>query len=196
MVELDGAQLRSGVSEATGETSTSKRLDVPYFCQYNFKEGGRVCNNTSLAMVANFNGKKTTPDTIYDAVGGPSLSLGAVVSAAKKIGLDPVSSTIASVADMKKEIDAGRPFVLGGYFTGKDGHYVVITGYDVSGFFVNDPAGWWDESTFSPGAGYISRGKCPGVTGYDRHFSYSAIKKANAMNGYGGDNEFWVVYIR
>ncbi len=186
----------SDSSEASTEAGAAKRLEVPYFCQYNnANDPGATCNNTSLAMVLKFQGKAITPDEIYRAV-GKSNSLEAIDKAAEHYGFKATSIKNASVERMKEEIDAGRPFVLGGYFTGAVGHYITVTGYDSTGFFVNDPAGWWDEVSFSPASGYGSRGKCPGVTGNERHYSFSAMKKANGMHGNGGDGDFWVVFVQ
>ncbi len=186
----------SNSSEQSTTDVDVKRIDVPYFCQYkNAYDPGATCNNTSLAMVLGFQGKKVTPDEIYKAV-GKSNSLDAIKKAAEHYGFKASAIKNASIASMKEELDAGRPFVLGGYFTGAVGHYITVTGYDSTGFFVSDPAGWWDEVSFSPASGYGSRGKCPRATGEDRHYSFSAMKKANGMHGKGGDGDFWVVFVQ
>lgn len=60
--------------------------------------------------------------------------------------------TYATFDDIVKEIDKGRPVVVGGKFT-NSGHYVLIIGYrqqeingvrNITHFYVNDSLGEWD----------------------------------------------------
>ena len=44
---------------------------------------------------------------------------------------------------IKNELDTG-PWIVHGYFTNA-GHVMVVLGYDEHGYWVNDPAGTWDQ---------------------------------------------------
>ncbi len=175
--------------------SFTKHLNVTYFCQYkNQQDSESSDGNSSLAMILNFFGRQILPNNI-DTSKGKLTSLESIKFAAKHYELSATINRSAQISDMKKEVEANRPFILGADFGGTSGHFVVIIGYDNQGFFVNDPAGYWDESTFSPQAGYQKRGLCSeGVSGENRHYSYKAVIKAFDQ-GNGTDGQAWVVFF-
>jgi Peptidase_C39 like family len=182
-------------SQTTTE-SQQKRLRVPYFCQMDnvVAPAGLSCSNTSLAMVAAFygmksiSGKGTLADQIYSRFGllrGWEL----IAPAAEKMGFKVKTSIPGTSDSIKDEINLGRPVIVGGDFVGKMGHFVVVTGYDQTGFWVNDPYGEWDQKTVSPANGY--QFNCfTGETGENRHYSYSAMDLAAGKEG------FHLIFVR
>jgi hypothetical protein len=172
-----------------------KRLDVPYFCQYgNTLQPEDSSATTSLAMVLEHHGKSVTPDSVFSDV-GKSNSLEALKVAAKHYGFDATLSRTALVSDMQREIDEGRPVILAADFMNEGGHFLVVTGYDTKGFWVNDPAGFWDEVSFSPQKSYGSARRCLSATGHGRHYSYKAVVRA-FDRGRGSDGMGWVLYMK
>ena len=57
-------------------------------------------------------------------------------------GLYARHTTGGTRGQIKSHLDAGRPVVVHGYWTGS-GHITVIVGYDETDWLVNDPAGDW-----------------------------------------------------
>ena len=49
-----------------------------------------------------------------------------------------------TLAELKAELDAGNPTIVHGYFTSY-GHVMIVLGYDANGYWVNDPAGRWNQ---------------------------------------------------
>jgi uncharacterized protein YvpB len=167
-----------------------KRLTVPYFCQLNNAyEPWSTCNNTALAMVISYFGKKSIdgsssnlPDQIYRRFGKAN-SIHAIRAVAQELGYKVETKVPGTIDEVKEAIDGGSPVIVGGDFTGSVGHFVVITGYDETGVWVHDPAGQWDQTTVSPGNGYGYNTCDRGVTGKDRHYSYRAMKLAGGAAG-------------
>lgn len=177
--------------------SQATKLNVPYFCQMNnvrFRPSA-TCSNTALAMVLAFYGKNsltgrgTLADQIFERHGILN-SVHLIRSGALKEGFQASVQTPGSFETIKREIDAGRPVIVGGDFVGRVGHFVVVTGYDAQGFLVHDPYGKWDQSTVSPYDGYRTNLCNNGFSGKDRHYSYSAMRKAAGHLG------FYLVTIR
>jgi hypothetical protein len=120
-------------------------LAVPYFYQYdNAYEPSATCGLTSAAMLLNyFDPGSETPDHLYTAYGkGQGQSPGSLEQLYVWEGLYADSSYGGTRSMIKAQVDAGRPVLVHTFLTGA-GHIVVITGYDGSGWFVNDPAGDW-----------------------------------------------------
>jgi hypothetical protein len=120
-------------------------LDVPYFYQYdNAYEPGSTCGITSAAMLVNYwLPARVTPDGLYRAYGkaqGQSPSGLAQIYAWE--GLYADHGTRGTRAEVRGHLDAGRPVVVHGYWTGA-GHIAVIVGYTDTDWIVNDPAGDW-----------------------------------------------------
>jgi hypothetical protein len=133
-----------------GGTSIVNR--VPWFSQYdNGIDPGGSCQNTSLAMALGLYGVDVRPDEVSRRYG---TDLGKSPEGVARIfnayaSEEGIAQRIryrrdGSVADMKRLLDEGKPVIVHGYFTGS-GHVVVVTGYDDTGYFVNDPAGVWSE---------------------------------------------------
>jgi len=156
------------------------RLAVPYFFQYNnVYQPGSTCNLTSIAMVAQYYGKYATPDYLYELVGSPVYTANDFVWVAAKLGLRGTINWNASRSQIKGHIDAGRPVIVQGWFT-PPGHVMVITGYDSTGFFLNDPAGAWN------GYRYGSYNKSQGV-GKGIHYNYTTFETATTEPGAPGE---------
>ncbi len=188
--KCDAAVFSSGlIFEAHILGIQQKRLKVPYFCQLNnASEPYATCNNTSLAMVLAYHGKTSLggygklPDQIY-AKFGKANSVEALKNVAQSLGFSSVYKKPGSMELIKQEIDAGNPVIVGADFTGSVGHFVVITGYDETGVWVNDPYGQWDQQTLSPNNGYHEKTCNNGYTGQDRHYSYRAMDRAGGGTG-------------
>ncbi len=165
-----------------------KRLNVPYFYQYaNAYEPERTCNITSVAMVARYWGVNTTPDQIYRLTGGPVFTGDLLVWAGKKAGLTGTFSATGNVKTIKSYLDAGNPVILQGWFT-KSGHVMVITGYDSKGWFMNDPAGLWDECYM------CSYGRSTSTNGLGAHYSYASVEKA--ATDPGNPNSYYITVLK
>ena len=120
-------------------------LDVPYFHQYdNAYEPGATCGLTSAAMLINyFYPGSESPDHLYTTYGkAQGQSPGNLENLYRWEGLYANSTYGGTRQMLKDNIDAGRPVVVHTFLTGA-GHVIVITGYDGSGWWVNDPAGDW-----------------------------------------------------
>lgn len=120
-------------------------LDVPYFYQYdNAYEPGSTCGITSAAMLIDYwDPSSVTPDGLYRTYGkaqGQSPSGLAQLYAWE--GLSSDYGTRGTRAELRAHLDAGRPVVVHGYWTGS-GHVAVIVGYTDTDWIVNDPAGDW-----------------------------------------------------
>jgi len=122
------------------------RLTVPYFYQYNnSNEPGGTCGLTSAAMLLNywFPNSTTTPDKLYDSYGkSQGQSPTGLAELYRLRGLNADSTYSGSRANVRAQIDAGRPVIVHGNLTAS-GHILVILGYDAAGFYINDPAGDW-----------------------------------------------------
>lgn len=122
-------------------------LAVPYFYQYaNAYEPSSTCGLTSAAMVLNYwRPGLTSPDDLYVQYGkvqGQSPEGIAVLFGYQ--GLYSRSTRSGTRAQLRVHLDAGRPVVVHGTWTGA-GHIAVLRGYDDTGWLVNDPAGDWQS---------------------------------------------------
>ncbi len=120
-------------------------LDVPYFYQYNNSyEPGSTCGVTSVAMAINWwNPNQATPDDLYLTYGKAQAQSPSGIAALQRWeGLYARHTTGGTRGQIKSHLDAGRPVVVHGYWTGS-GHITVIVGYDETDWLVNDPAGDW-----------------------------------------------------
>ncbi|MBL8685498.1 MAG: C39 family peptidase [Myxococcales bacterium] len=154
-------------------------ITVPYFYQYNnANEPGGTCGVTSAAMVLGFFGQTVTPDQLYTRYGKPSgQSPSSLVGLYERHGLRGAYTYNGTEAMIRAQIDAGRPVITHGYFTGA-GHVLVIVGYDSTGFFVNDPAGRWRGCVR---CGYA--GTSTSTNGLRAHYDYASFRAAAAPDG-------------
>ncbi len=140
-----------GDEDATGATGGGFP-DVPYFYQYaNSYSPGSSCQNTSAAMVLAWLGWSGDPDDLTAYWGTQYAQTPAGLAAMFNaeagwggIGDRLQAHTSGSIDGMKRLLDAGLPVIIHGYFTSY-GHVVVVLGYDSGGYWVNDPAGTWNE---------------------------------------------------
>ncbi len=120
-------------------------LDVPYFYQYdNRYEPGATCGITSTAMAINWwRANRVTPDALYLDYGkAQGQSPSGIAQIYQWEGLYADWTVTGTRAQIRAHLDAGRPVVAHGYWTGS-GHVTAIVGYDGDDWIVNDPAGDW-----------------------------------------------------
>lgn len=126
--------------------------DVPYFYQYgNSLFPSATCQNTSIAMVLASYGWSGVPDDLTAEWGKdyaqtvPGLAeLFNTEAADAGIPARLVGHTDGELADVHALLDRGLPVIVHGYFTGF-GHVMVVLGRDGGGYWVNDPAGTWNQ---------------------------------------------------
>jgi hypothetical protein len=83
-----------------------------------------------------------------------------------------------TIEEIKQSINNGAPCIIHGYFT-REGHIVVVRGYNEKGLIVNDPNGEFFER------GYDTRASGAGLL-----YSYELIERTCAY-----DSEFWVHHV-
>jgi len=171
---------------------------TPYFYQYaNALAPYATCQNTSIAMVLAQHGWQGRPDDITAEFGrsraqSPAGLASVFNTLASRAGLtarlEPTSS--GTLAGLRAELDAGGPVIVHGYLT-RFGHVVVVTGYDRHGYYVNDPAGRWNERF---GGGYPD--------GYDSgagrgvHYPRAAFEAAIATSDGQSHLPLWYHAVR
>ena len=149
---------------------TSNPIDLVYFYQNDNISGTgyRECYSSSCAMLAAHYGKVSTDDE-YNAIRGrygDSTDTAAQIAALQSLGLDPAFAVNGDIADLKAEIDAGRPVAVGWLHTGSvsspsgGGHWSVVIGYTDTGLIFHDPNG---EANLV-GGGYVNHSGGAGVT--------------------------------
>jgi hypothetical protein len=144
-----GARVATAGLEITvaADPSGGVALDVPYFYQYdNLYEPGATCGLTSAAMVLGWwtGAGAPSPDELYTTYGkAQGQSPSGLAALYRYEGLHGESTVSGSRADIVAHLDAGRPVVVHGDWTGA-GHIAVIIGYDDADWIVNDPAGDWE----------------------------------------------------
>ena len=131
--------------------SLSNPLDVPYEYQLDNHSGTgyRECFSSSCAMVARYYGKVKSDDdyNLVRALYGDSTDAQAHVRTLRALQLDAAFITNATTADLKRQIDIGRPTPCGWLHKGMvqyptgGGHYSVVIGYNDTGWWVHDPNG-------------------------------------------------------
>jgi hypothetical protein len=145
-LDEDGDVLASAELRLTVEADEDGvSLAVPYFYQYdNTHEPGATCGLTSTAMALGWwSGQPKTPDELYETYGKElAQSPSGIASIYASEGLHGRSTLTGTRAQIRTHLDAGRPVVAHGYWTGS-GHIVTIVGYDDEDWIVNDPAGDW-----------------------------------------------------
>ncbi len=172
-----------------------KKLPVMYFSQRdNAAQAHRTCNTASCWMGALY--MKTA---LWEECGqdhnadlnfylpkveayGDTTDHGAQTRALSSLGVDSEWHTSLSMNDVKKEIDTGRPVVLGVLHKGPvssprgGGHMILAVGYDDTGFFIHDPYGEMD----------LVNGDYPDSTdGSYRHYSYKNLGARFEVEGPG-----------
>jgi uncharacterized protein YvpB len=164
------------------------KLPIPYKSQLDNQENPTgSCNVTSLAMCLEFLGAKRKTSTeqfedeLYRYAEDHGLSrhdphdLAIIVEA---YGYRDDFRSNATIEQVQNWLADGKPIVTHGYFT-TFGHIVVLTGFDETGFIVNDPYGEWTSS------GYRTD-----LSGKQVHYSYRMIKTLCIPDG-----SFWVHFL-
>lgn len=178
---------------ATPSSRFSNPLKVPYNDQLRMADGQgwRECFSASSAMLAMYWGKEPN-ENVYDRLRaryGDSTEADAQLSALRSLGLEANYQTDGTVAMLKQEIDAGRPVAVGWLCDGPvsapsgGGHWIVVIGYDNTGFFVNDPYGNCDLVN----GGYLSHHDGAGL-----HYSFENWVPRWRVDGTGG----WMLTCR
>lgn len=138
-------------------------LEVPFWPQTdNFTQSERTCNTSSCAMALEF----FLPEAVInddqylkkliDGGYGDTTDHGAQGNLLASYGLKSTWHTNLSLADLEKEIRAGRPVVCGILHRGSEsaptgGHMIVVRGLTSSGDFrVNDPYGSCNDGYSGP----------------------------------------------
>ena len=113
---------------------------------------------------------------------GDTTDHGAQTNALNGLGVKSEWHTTLSLNDVKKELDAGRPVVLGVLHKGHvssprgGGHMILAVGYDDTGMFIHDPYGDMD----------LVNGGYPGsIDGSYRHYSFKNLGARFEVEGPG-----------
>lgn len=141
-------------SPPTSAPQPASVLKVPYFSQRDNASGTgwRECFSSSCAMIAAFHGKVKGDDE-YNAIRAPfgdSTSSTAQAQALASLGLKPEFRQNLVLADLRKEIEAGRPVAVGWLHHGNyqrpsgGGHWSVIVGITNDATIQHDPYGLCD----------------------------------------------------
>ncbi len=158
-------------------------LEGPYYYQYhNRYEPGATCGLTSGAMLLGFHGSSLRPDDLYRRYGkrlGQS-PVGLATIYRRELGYG-IGTYAGSRSQIRRHIDAGRPVVIHGNFTGS-GHIVLIVGYDDTGWILHDPAGRWAGCYR---CGYPGR---TSTNGRYVHYSYGSMSASMI----GPDGDIWM----
>lgn len=178
----------------------SQQLNVPYFSQLDnkFNPAGS-CNVTSMAMCLYYHGirgngsEKQLEDQIYKRFVDLNLSrhsphdIKTVLETYPNIG-DTFTKN-GTPRTIIESIERGNPVILHGYFT-RFGHIIVVTGYDNTGYIVNDPYGevFLDEN----GNPYYRTD----LRGERLHYSYSLINRLCSPESPKNPKNFWVHSVR
>ena len=170
-------------------------LDVSYQSQNDNASGTgyRECFSSSCAMVAMYYGRVENDDeyNVHRAKFGDSTDAQAQVRALRALGLEANFITNATTADLKHQIDLGRPTPCGWLHHGSvsspsgGGHYSVTIGYNEAEkyWYVHDPNG---EANLSAG-GYTAN-----LDGSNQHYSY---KNWNPRWIVEGEGSGWMMDI-
>lgn len=192
----------NGNSKDQAETTITITEDAayipnfPYFYQYyNSNNPGGSCQNTSMAMILKYYGvSNITPDNISNYYGTSAAQTvtgwnSQFNSEAAYWGINKRASSTAtgSVTQLRNELQAGRPVVVHGYFTGY-GHVIVLTGFDGTYYYANDPAGEWCQ-VYGDGScyGYSS------TAGINIKYHKNALEGAVAPDGNVWMHSFYTV---
>jgi uncharacterized protein YvpB len=158
---------------ATPSTPKLNPLPVLYMSQRdNYRDTYRTCFSSSCAMLLKFlkpDSIKNDDEYLHTVFSyGDSTDSNAQLSALKYYDLPAKFVTNGSRALVKKQIDAGKPVPAGFLHHGTvknpqgGGHWLCIIGYDVKGYWVNDP--WGDCN--------LVNGTYPSTDGSLLHYSY------------------------
>lgn len=158
-------------------TNTVTKINNPLAVQYmsqrdNYRDANRTCFSSSCAMLLKFlkpGSIKTDDDYIKVVFNHGDTTEGSTqIAALKDFGLPAIFATNGNRALIQKQINAGKPVPAGFLHHGTPskptggGHWLCITGYDATGYWVNDP---WGEID-------LLAGTYPSTDGNKKHYSY------------------------
>ena len=114
---------------------------------------------------------------------GDTTSHPAQTQALRELGVESEWRTNLTIADVKREIDQGRPVILGILHNGHvssprhdSGHMILAVGYDERGLFIHDPNGELDV---------VNGGYLASVRGDFLHYSYKNLGPRFEVDGPG-----------
>jgi len=175
----------------------SKTLNVPYYSQRdNATQGNdnwtRTCFSSSCAMLAKFlKPSSITGDDDYITKRrkfGDSTDPNAQVACLRSLGIKARYVQNLNNTDLVKQIDRGVPVPVGILHHGPTsaptggGHWIIVIGYDDTGFIVHDP---WGEINNATGT-YSSK------NGKSLHYSYKLFDSRWTVYG---PSDGWAVVV-
>jgi len=174
-------QFRNSVNIAT---KLNNPLAVQYMSQRdNYRDASRTCFSSSCAMLLKFlkpGSIKTDNDYIKVVFAyGDTTEASTQIAALKDFGLPVIFATNGNRALIQKQINAGKPVPAGFLHHGTPskptggGHWLCITGYDATGYWVNDP---WGEID-------LIAGTYPSTDGAKKHYSYKNFEPRWMVDG-------------
>lgn len=172
----------------------SKIVAMPYFSQVDDgPDGWRLCQSASIAMCLAAVGFKNNGDDIWYVHQlkrhGDSTDQAAHARTLHDLGAPGRFRTNVTIEQAKAEIDAGRPVAVALLHHGSPahpsgGHWIVLKGYDDTGWVVDDPYGELGLST-----GHWD--KVGGKSGESKHYSYANMNPRWQVEG-NGSGWAWV----
>jgi len=165
-------------------TKLNNPLAVQYMSQRdNYRDASRTCFSSSCAMLLKFlkpGSIKTDNDYIKVVFAyGDTTEASTQIAALKDFGLPVIFATNGNRALIQKQINAGKPVPAGFLHHGTPskptggGHWLCITGYDATGYWVNDP---WGEID-------LLAGTYPSTDGNKKHYSYKNFEPRWMVDG-------------
>jgi len=167
------------------------KLVVPYFDQLdNSQEPYGTCNVTSAAMCLSHQGATRRhpeyrfPDELNrycDKHGLDRHFPETLVTIIAAYGCKDEFTSVGTFNQLKRHLIQGKPAIVHGWFTAS-GHIIAVTGFNKSGFFVNDPYG---ELMYDHGSdtGYYDTY----ASGHGLNYSYELMENTCCT-----DNQFWL----
>jgi hypothetical protein len=172
-------------------------LDVPYYSQRDNVTSGndnwtRTCFSSSCAMLAKYlEPNSITGDDDYIKKRqkfGDSTDPNAQVACLRSLGIPARYVQNLNNANLIQQIDRNKPVPVGILHKGPasaptgGGHWIIVIGYDDTGFIVHDPWGEIDNAT----GNYVS------TNGKSLHYSY---KLFDARWTVYGSSDGWAVVV-
>lgn len=175
----------------------SKTLAVPYYSQHDnitqYDDNWmRTCFSSSCAMLAKYlKPNSITGDDDYITKRnkfGDSTDPNAQVACLRSLGIKARYVQNLNNTDLVKQIDRGVPVPVGILHHGPasaptgGGHWIIVIGYDNTGFVVHDPWGEIDNAT----------GTYPSTNGKSLHYSYKLFDSRWTVYG---SSDGWAVVV-
>lgn len=183
-----GLQSHAPKPNPVPQPSGKKVLDVPYYSQRDNVTSGkdnwtRTCFSSSCAMLAKFlkPGCITGDDDYIKKRQkfGDSTDPNAQVKCLRSLGINSQYVQTLNNNGIKAQIDRGKPVPCGILHHGPasaptgGGHWIIVIGYDETGFIVHDPWGEIDNAS----------GTYSSTNGKSVHYSYKLFDSRWTVNG-------------